>query len=134
MQNLDRFKFKGLYKNALYECFSFCDEFVKLVIDGNIVKVLRNEVLLMQCTGLKDKNGKLIFEGDLIKCVSANLVDNIGWSPVKKVYKIEWQQYICGFRAVSKDNLILDYQMSAECEVIGNVYENKDLAKQYDLI
>ena len=114
MQNLDRFKTKVIFEDG------------RVIIMDNTWGTrieMGEKIKIAQPTGFKDKNGELIFEGDLIK-----------WFPVNVVYKIEWQQHLGGFCAASKDNLILDYQMSAACEVIGNIYENQDLAKEHDLI
>ena len=73
-----------------------------------------------QCTGLKDKNGKLVYEGDVIK-----------WGGTKFV--IVWQFYKY---ALKKDinQKPIDYVLSCfdgtEFEIIGNIYENKDLLER----
>lgn len=61
-------------------------------------------------TGLLDKNGKEIFEGDIVR-------SNKGRT-TRPVYWLEGQGLI-GFNISSK----------FECEVIGNIYENPELLK-----
>lgn len=66
----------------------------------------------MQYTGLKDKNGKEIYEGDII---------NLG---EKNIGQVEWVE--------SRFVMVLSYatfQLSSEGEVIGNIYENPELLK-----
>jgi len=77
-----------------------------------------NDMVWMQYTGLKDKNGKEIYEGDVVDYTKGRreLVGII-------IYK-DW-----GFGVESKrvfDGL-LGY--SSDIEVIGNIYENKNLLK-----
>jgi uncharacterized phage protein (TIGR01671 family) len=126
MQNIDRFKFRGFYTGGMYEVFSFCNDFVKLVIDGEIQKVLRNEVVLMQATGLKDKNGKLIFEGDVVSAEPINTFD----FPHTKGFKVGVCQYYYGrfgFKMPNVNGGFCDFFTLNNLEIIGNSFENPEL-------
>ena len=71
-----------------------------------------NEVALMQYTGLKDKNGKEIYEGDI-----AILPDRWPKFPVR---------YIDGMFCLEGTSWPL-HEYYEECEIIGNIYENPEL-------
>lgn len=66
--------------------------------------------LIFQCTGLKDKNGKLIWEGDILSWAGKN-------------HTVVW----CDFEASFFIGLDTNRVMAANGEVIGSIYENPEL-------
>jgi len=81
----------------------------------------RNRIEVMQFTGLKDKNGKEIFEGDILKYPSG--IIEVKWIGVG-MYNI----CILMDNASKKQQEYLIKEFK-ECEVIGNKFENPDLLK-----
>ncbi|HBZ6414890.1 TPA: hypothetical protein MMD71_002827 [Listeria monocytogenes] len=79
------------------------------------------DVVLMQYTGLKDKNGKKIFEGDI---VDISVYDRLDWSSIKgKVVFLNgaWLVEDVGHFAITLQS------ETNEIEIIGNVHENLGL-------
>lgn len=75
-----------------------------------------------QCTGLKDKNGKLIYEGDLIKSPSN--------SHVLEVFRyIDGTYMTREYRKNGYNELPLYHFVAGEygIEIVGNIHENKEL-------
>ena len=81
------------------------------------------EDTLMQYTGLKDKNGVEIYEGDIVRTTSNELTGK--WK--HKIYKIEFKEINC---VAGAKYMGFDFQFNVdEVEIIGNIYENKELLK-----
>lgn len=75
-----------------------------------------------QCTGLKDKNGQLIYEGDILKSTYSEIMQ----------YRIYWEGRGYRMRVYGSDNKIVDdcpifINAADVLEVIGNIHENADL-------
>lgn len=83
------------------------------------------DLILMQYTGLKDKNGVEIYEGDIIKGISKTHKNN------KITLYVKWDrgQYDV-FDIHDKDNWmdsLYNHMHFYDIEVIGNIYENPEL-------
>ena len=72
---------------------------------------------LMQYTGIKDMNGKEIYEGDIVKCI--NNYNNIVFTGV-----VDFND--CSFR-IKEDGITHYCWMDYSIEVLGNIYENPEL-------
>lgn len=83
--------------------------------------IARNDKHLMQFTGLFDKQGVEVYEGDIIRVNKLTYDKNNEFEPF--VSKIEF--YMGSFHLDTKKMLLLSY--GKDIEVIGNIYENKEL-------
>lgn len=121
----DRFKFRVWFDGRfIYK--SLCDSNVyteddKCICLANTLPDLPWE----QCTGLKDKNGKLIYEGDFL--------DYKG-----EVCLVFWSEPTACFGVMLQDSGYTDYAgdikrsdlYSIDAEIIGNIHENPELLKE----
>lgn len=94
-----------------------------------------DRVVFMQCTGLKDKNGKLIFEGDLLKplCEDDELIEIVWNEEIARFgLMVQWTDpcYWNGLYEETKTGrgyYDFDEYYVEDFEVIGNIYENPEL-------
>jgi len=89
----------------------------------------REEFIPMQFTGLKDKNGKEIYEGDI-------MFEKGCWTQGNKYYNHEGQFHIVKVETLSYGDEFgvidaLGYNKEyKDMEIIGNIYKNSDLLNQ----
>lgn len=81
------------------------------------------DIYLMQYTGLHDKNGKEIYEGDILK-INFNIHKIEGYLYLSLTEEEREQRYY--LTAVSIPDFYRE-PLSDDYEVIGNIYENKEL-------
>ena len=93
-----------------------------------MIHVMQMDFELMQFTGLKDKNGKEIYEGDIIEYAVQD--DGGGWDVCRG--SVEFTD--CAFQVRLVDGCDFNglYEFLCDwdkCEVIGNIHENPELLK-----
>lgn len=89
--------------------------------NGNIVKEDLKNYVLMQSTGLRDKNGKEIFEGDVVKMAKNVYSEPTYYEVVRHrggAYRLESKQYGCEL-----------WLRHTDCEIAGDIYENPELVE-----
>ena len=79
-----------------------------------------DEIILMQSTGLHDKNGKEVFVGDIIKCIR-------GCPHEVYLEKENGGTYVGGMPAIYLKGIREGYVWTGAEEILGNIYENPEL-------
>lgn len=91
------------------------------------------DYIFMQYTGLKDKNGKEIYEGDIVEYVAGETYANTGvvtWVNERNSSNLKTYPFMCGFVIHNeKENKTdkFEWDETNYMEVIGNIYENPKL-------
>lgn len=131
----DRFKFRAYNKELrkMYEVDTICPYEDNHTKGGEVfLKGIQynsfyfpEEVKVMQSTGLKDKNGKLIYEGDILGGIYHGYIE---YCDECKCFQLKVKDYGC---LACEGDLhwyeLVEAEEQNELEVIGNIYENKEL-------
>ena len=103
------------------------DEKHKLTPDGDVTYAGWDTYTtdIMQYTGMKDKNGKEIYEGDIIRkemCAP----DDMAYGFYGDIGIIEYHKNAMRYIIHREDNTCVFWDLSS-CEIIGNIHENPEL-------
>ena len=146
MRNINDFKFRGY--DTEYEKMTYFDDEDYLLSYGQILRSkiewnydydeeiigyenVNNKIILMQYTGLKDENGKEIYEGDIIEFSYDMFVGNFDTFIAKGVVVFDEGAFYVELlenERTTKDEAYLLYSINLDTiEVIGNKFENPEL-------
>lgn len=88
--------------------------------DGIINGIDHQDYVLMQYTGLRDKNGKEVYQGDIVRCSRG--------CPHEVIWLEEYGgTYVGGMPTWYLSGISEGYAWTGEEEIIGNIYENPEL-------
>ena len=83
---------------------------------------------ICQCIGLKDKNGKLIWENDVVGFWDTYSTEN-GQAEMDCIGKVVWDDETISFQVTNRLSAE-SYEVLDECGVIGNIFDNPELINE----
>lgn len=104
---------------------SWLEDELYCIGDGITYMVSAEDLVLMQSTGLFDKNGKEIFEGDVVRMRNPRDRRQIGMFQVVRVANSPMLGLLC--KKLTTEIFNLYEYMRNYYEVKGNIYENPEL-------
>ena len=123
MEDRYLFKAKGQTSNRwYYGMLTFCGECTCHIKDALYNEKICDTSTLCQCTGLKDKNGKLIWENDIVRVTtnSGSTICRCAFADIVAQFQL-WQEHT--IKGTPTTLNLGNY----ECEVIGNIFDNPEL-------
>ena len=98
---------------------SWLEDELYCIGDGITYMVSAEDLVLMQSTAMVDRDGRIIFEGDIVKMYKDVYSEPTYYEVVRHyggAYRLESKQHGCEL-----------WLRHTDCEVVGNIYENPEL-------
>lgn len=81
---------------------------------------------ICQCTGLKDEDGKKIFEGDIVGYIDCTSTEN-GYSEHYCRGLVAWDEETASFQVTERLSAESYEVLDRGCNVLGNIFDNPEL-------
>ena len=91
---------------------------------GNFIEVYPSTIC--QCTGLKDEDGKKIFEGDIVGYIDCTSTEN-GYSEHYCRGRVAWDEEAASFQVTERLSAESYEVLDRGCNVLGNIFDNPEL-------
>ena len=130
----------------LCRCLSITDLIFRDILEKYAAEIILGDVILVQFTGLLDKHGKEIYEGDIVRYKGITGAEGLQpgyiFDDVKTIIKWKKGEFIiyCIDRDFKEIDDPFHYEWTLKqlfrkesncfCEVIGNIYENPELLEE----
>ena len=129
MKNRFRFRawdksFQKYYENVIVSTINGEITVYGRLVNGDTILIPSAHVALEQCTGLRDKNGRLIYEGDVVKVSGDVMTIPIDYEESKAVINWDEDGFFLHFESGEIERL---FQECWEYEVVGNIHKNPEL-------
>ena len=96
---------------------------------GHYIFLEPNQCILMQYTGLKDKNGEEIYEEDIVKVYESAWHNYKTGTLQRVIWRMAGFHFTEDLKMEENGNPFCQWTVGNDLEVIGNIYENYDLIK-----